>query len=334
MSERRTINEVAEAANVSIATVSRVFNNLGNVKESTRERVYSAARELGYKLPGDNASRDMDKDGCKIILAIVTNIGQPFMTQLIDGITTILDSAGYECVIHQHKTVKNSYEDLKPIADAAGASGLILTIPGITKETLTRLNEDYPLVQCAEITEHSGLPYVSVDDYTAGKTAVSYLIKTGHRRIALINGPTSFKYARCRQEGYLDALKEAGIEPERQLIANFAGGTPESAIAAISEIIHLKNPPDAVFAVSDDIGASVIKTAVQAKLSVPEDLAVIGFGNDFISRVCQPSLTTISQPVAQMGELAAEMLMNRINDVHLSHQQVELKADLVIRESV
>ncbi len=331
MSENVTIHDVAAEAKVSIATVSRVLNNLDSVKDSTKERVYAAMRTVGYPIP--EAVTAVPAEKSKIILIMVTNIGNMFTGKEVDGIFSTAYDAGYDCVIYRHRGGPYSFEEMRSIADSANACGIIMSLPNVPAEVMNKLSEAYPVVQFSEFAEGCDVPFVSVDDYTAGKMATSLLLKLGRRRIAIINGPTRFKYARERLRGYADALREYGLEPDPGLNVNLYTDRYDTIYYAVNQIVNAPNPPDGIFTIGDGFGVVAVNAALASGKRIPRDLAIVSCEDTEMARYSAISLTTVSQPIFHIGEQACKMLIDLIEGHTLSPSQVFLNVELVVRDS-
>jgi len=326
MGENVTIHNVAAEANVSIATVSRVLNNIGSVKESTRERVYQAMRTVGYPIPEADTP---ESAGNKTILIMATNLGNVYTGRTIDGILSAANFAGYECVVYKQKNAMYSFEHMRSIAESVNACGILISWPDVPAEIITKLSEIYPLVQVAEYAQNCGAPYVSVDDRASAKIATSYLLRLGYRRIGLINGPKQYKYARDREKGYLEALREFGIEPEAELSITVS----YNARLAASQLVNLPNPPDAIVAAVDTWAIAVLRALNEAGKTAPKDIAVISCEDTELAQSVSPALSAVSQPVFHIGEQACKMLIEMINGHDVSPNQISLDVELVVRES-
>ena len=331
MNEKVTIHDVAEHANVSIATVSRVLNELGNVKESTRDRVYQAMKEVGYQAAAQ--SEKMQEQEKRILLIFVTALGNFFTGRELDGIIETANEEGYECVVYKLRTQKYSLEDMSALAHAVGASGILMSLPNVPVEVMEKLAQMYPVVQFSEYARGCDVPYVSIDDTEAGKRAVNFLIKQGCRRIAMINGPLRYKYAQGRLDGYLTALREAGIEENPLLIVHQTEQGMDGTIAAAEHLFDTAQGMDGVFAISDLAAAAVLRVANQRGFRVPEDLALISFEDSDFAQVYTPSFTAIQIPAFHIGKLAARLLIDRLHGNFSSPPQINLQINLTIRQS-
>ena len=329
MSENITIHDVAAEAGVSIATVSRVLNNMESVKDSTRERVYEAMRVVGYPIPEPKAAETKKN---RTILIMVTNIGNQFTGKEVEGIFSEAYNNDYDCVIYRQKNENYTYEDIRRVADEVNAGGIIMSLPNVPADIMNQLSECYPVVQFSEYVEDCAVPFVSVNDYAVGKQATKYLLRMGKRRIALFNGPKRFKYARERERGYLDALKEEGIAPNPELIVSTV--VSQGVIqATASKLVKSSLEPDAVVAVSDGFAAAVIAACHSVGMCVPKDLAVISCEDTNLAQMLVPPLTTVSQPIFHIGKQACQMLLSLMDGNQPEPSQVFLESQLVVRES-
>lgn len=339
MAHKVTILDVARAADVSIATVSRVLNKPQSVKNATRLRVERAFSEVGYAVDaGAIAASTQEKESTnreagKLLLTIIPEIKNPFYTDILEGIQAAAGYQGYDSILYQIKESKSSFRQLKRVVDRLNTCGVLLLGKLADPRDLEQLNEYVPVVQCAEFDKECNLPYVSIDDYGAARTVMKLLIQGGRRRIALANGPKYFKYAVEREKGYCDALREAGIELDESLVVHQSAIDYELAMSVMTRLITRENYPDAVFAVSDVLAVAAIKAANRAGLRVPQDISVVGFDDTYISQMSEPALTTVRQKGKQMGGYACEMLLNLVHGETVSHPQILMDVDLIVRDS-
>lgn len=324
-----TVVEVANLAGVSIATVSRALNEPQKVRASTLSGVLAAMDQLGY--PHESPATVSHSE---IVVVVLPNMDNPFYAKIIKGMQASAKSHNLEVMIYPEGSVDAHLHKLTHLLQITNASGLILLSPVLDPEVLQLLNEITPLVQCAEYNEKSSLPYVSVDDFAAAKNAVETLIGWGRRRIALINGPEKYKYARQRYNGYAEALKQAGLTVDPALTAHVTEMGFDSSLAVARQMLMTNVRPDAVLATSDMFAAAVVKAANSENLSIPGDLSLIGFDNTYISQMSHPSVTAVNMPQFQLGYMACEVLADRIqNPSSANPRQYLLKTELVLRES-
>ncbi len=322
-----TIHDVAAKAKVSVATVSRALNNLDNVKESTYIKIIEAAKSVGY----DNF---MIRHKSSLILVLIPDIDNPFYSKIIDGISVAAKRNNYQELLVRTGSHPLTEEFVTNIVHQTHVEGVITLNPVSSVETLDNLMKKIPLVQCAEHIEHPRASYVSIDDISASKTVVKNILSKGKDKIALINGPLMYKYARKRKEGYLLALEEAGIEPTPSYIVELPAFSYETAFSMATQMLSMEDRPNGIFAVSDVFAVAAMKAATSLNLRIPEDVGIVGFDNTDISIMCDPPLTTVKQPQYQMGFLACEMLIEQINDKSTATKQLLLEVELIMRKTL
>lgn len=305
-----SINEVAELAGVSVATVSRVLNNTKAVNPDTRLRVEQAVAELGYHI--NSVGRSLAKAQSSKLLVLVPDFSNPFYAQIVQGVESVTRLRGYMIML------SDGSDGVAGVGSALAALYNRVVDGVISFEHLNESDEEIaqvrelPWVSCSEFMPGSGVPYVSIDHAQAAVDAVQYLINKGHRRIAHITADETYRWARLRREGYELALTRAGIPVDPALIRIASSTDYEAGSQAASGLLALFDPPTAVFAVSDTLAIGAIKALRRGGRRVPEDVAVVGFDDLPVSAVFEPALTTIAQPMRQLGAVAAEMLLNRL----------------------
>lgn len=341
MAKKATIQDVALAANVSIATVSRVLNNPKAVKGATRMRVQQAFDKVGYAVDpaiiasdeDDEAEVAKERKPENIILTIVPDLRNPFYAEVLDGIISRADYNGYELILSRAKMSRYSLKQLKRLVDKTNACGVLLLGKIASAEDLEALEQYLPVVQCTEFEKNCDLPYVSIDDYGAARSVMDLLLEKGRRRIALLNGPTQFKYAVERERGYNDALAQAGIPVEAGFVIHQSISEFELALSNASRLFARPDRPDAIFAVSDVLAVAAVRAARRAGLRIPEDVAIVGFDDTFLSQMCEPPLTTVRQRSSQMGAYACDTLLDLVKGRQLTSRQILMDVDLLVRES-
>ncbi|SDM49791.1 LacI family DNA-binding transcriptional regulator [Sediminibacillus halophilus] len=324
-----TIHQVAKQAGVSVATVSRVLNGQNSVTAKTRIKVEDAIKKLNYE--PSLLGRNLRNSESRLLLVLIPNISNPFYSEIINGIENTAIELGYNILLCETDTNaerENIYFDLvrKKMAD-----GIISMDPAVNTDSLIRLAENHAIIQCSEYAVDSGIPYVTIDNAQAAYRAVKHLIKIGHQRIALINSDKKFLYARQRQLGYQKALEENDMGLEDSLIVHTKGLDFSYGQQAMKKILMQKERPTAIFAVSDLLAIGALKEIHNQGLRVPEDIAIIGFDKIAFSNMTHPTLTTISQPMYEMGKAAADMLVKKIQGEEV--ESLILEHELVIRES-
>jgi len=324
--KKPTIKDVAEAAGVSIATVSRVLNNSVGVKESTRNKVYKGIRETGYTVGSQI-------DPSSPILVVMDNSSNDFFLKILEGIQYSAQIHGNPCLIIFNSNVEEDFEKFKSHVQVLKPAGLILLVTITDPEKLNALNRIAPVVQCAEFNEHSNLSYVSIDGYKCTYEALEYMISSGKRNIALINGPLKFRWARERLKAYKDivSIHDLNINPIH--IINLPNVDYMSALTVATHLLSGPDRPEAVFCTSDIYAVAVLKAALGLGIDVPKELGIIGFDNIDVTSMTTPTITTINQPKFDIGYIACETLFEKIMNPLTSEKHIMLSTNLMLRQS-
>ncbi len=326
-----SIAGVAEQARVSVATVSRVLNGHVNVRAETREKVLAAVESSGYRV--NELARNLRTAESRLLLTMVPDVGNPFYAEIVRGIDSVARQHGYFmllCDTGADPGRERSYFDLLRRRRADGA---ICLDPAAVQQALAEESNTLPWVACCEFDPSVGVPYVGIDNYRAAGDAVRHLLSRGHRRIALINSNDDYLYARQRQQGYLDALRDAGITPDERWRANVNSLDYEAGASAAALLMTWPDAPTAIFAVSDTLAIGVIKWLRSVARRVPDDVAVVGFDDISLAAQIDPPLTTIAQPMRELGETAARLLLQRLANRSANVPGVLLPHRLVVRRS-
>ena len=336
--QKFSIKDIAEAANVSIATVSRVFSEKDKVSPETKNKVLKVAKEFGYQPNGlwnfSHALSDDSKLNLQQIIVLIPSIANFAYNGFIQGIQNEANTNGFGVLLCQSMSDVENIKRYISLLKSDVASGLISLDYEANTDSFFGLNNNYPIVQCGEYNEALHFPYISVNDRAAAENAVQYLISTGHRKIALATVDLDFKFARERQTGYENKLRENGMNVDQSLILKFERNMDFNVlISAAESFLKLPNRPDAIFAISDMAAAAFIKAAKRINLNVPNDLAVIGFDNSEICMLCDPAISSVSQPRYKMGKAAAKIVIDLINGKNIANHKIIFETELIIRES-
>lgn len=324
-----TVQQIAVQAGVSPATVSRVINHRELVKKETLKQVEEAMKQLGATPPVSAKSKISDQP---VIILNIPNINNIFYTEVIRGATTSAKAHGCHLLISQSPLDHGSISEFHNLIRRVHAAGVIL-LNQISSELLHQLNNLLPIIQCCEYNHESDIAYVSIDDYTAALNATNYLIASGKNKIAFINGPLTYKYARDRRNGFLDALSNADLVIPKNWLIQLPEVNYDMAYAATCQLLTAEVIPNAFFTASDTLAAAVIRAAKRYGYQVPKDIMVVGFDNIDLSSMFSPTITTVSQPKFQMGFSACEMLLEKISNPNFATKSILLDTELIIRES-
>lgn len=332
MAPTSNIADVARKANVSSATVSRVLNNPSVVSDKTRRAVEQAIEELNFH--PNLLGRHLRQSKSGLIMVLVSNLNSPYYGKVIDAIQTTARARQYDVMLCQDLVdpqISASYiQHLKQRT----VDGLIILDNTVDNSMLGDLDYmRYPVVQCSQYCDTLPIPYVSIDDKAAMKRMVNYLLSTGRKRIALLNGDKRFVYAKNRMAGYQEALNESGIAVDNSLVRYIDTLNHQSAILHARDMFDLENPPDAIVGVADILAVASLKAAKQKGLQVPGDVSIASFDNTDFTILSEPAITSIVQPRHELGVESCRMLFERMDNPKAQRRQLLLESDLIIRES-
>jgi LacI family transcriptional regulator len=324
---RPTLETVAVAAGVSSATVSKVLNDRGDVSAATRTRVQQLLDQYGYVPPGRPVG-SRSTEGRRSVELVFTALDSPYSVEILRGAT----SSPMDVVVSSRPARSRTW--LSGLI-AAGRSGAIIVTSELSpadQRALARGHIPYVLIDPAAELPDPRVATVGATNWAGGLAATRHLLELGHRRIGVIGGPVAMLCSRARISGYGEALASAGVEVDPALIRNgrfhHLGG-----YRGARELFALADPPTAIFACSDEQAFGVAEAARVAGRRIPEDVSVVGFDDLPISRWFSPPLTTVRQPLAEMGRIAAEMLLTMIDGREPRGLQVELATELIVRAS-
>lgn len=311
-----------------MATVSRVFSNPESVSERTRLRVMAVANEYGYE--PNLLGRNLRTKETKVILIILTTISNHFCSSVVRGINLAAQRAGYTAMICATNDLRESEESYLSLMKNHLADGVIILNSVMSEKEMSGLSRRYNIVQCSEYIDRKHTPYVTIDNKSATKEAIEYLVSIGRKRILYMTADNHLISTKERFEGYRSALEAHGIPFDPQLIC-YGNYGYRSGSEAVSQMMDNGIKFDAVFAISDRMAAGALSAIKQRGGRVPEDVAIIGFDNTDISYISEPALSTVAQPQRQMGEIAFELLLNKMKNNEVSHKI--LQHQLILRDS-
>ncbi len=329
--KRATIHDVARLAGVSIKTVSRVYNDEPNVREAIREKVKQAGAELRYR--PNAAARNLVERRSHLIGLFFENPSASYVTELQMGALERLRGTRYRLLIFPIENRADIRGALIETAHASGLDGIIVTPPmSDDPEILAELTASaMPFARVAGDANVHPTDSVTIGDEAAAVDIMNYLLKLGHRKIAIVIGDLTHRSAELRLEGYRRALCEAGIEGNPEYEAQ-GGFSFTSGLVAGRKLLSLQNRPTAIFASNDDMAAAVMQVAYDAGIAVPDDLTVVGFDDSAIASMVSPQITTVRQPIFEMTRDAADMLLHQIESGETSpSRRIDYK--LIIRQS-
>lgn len=332
-SKAPTIKDIAKHLNVSISTVSRALRGMPEIKEETRSRIQEYAEQIDYQ--PNMVATSLVKMNSHLIGVIVPNMDYFFSTA-VKGIDEAAMEAGYTVVISQSnesygREVANTHRLMN-----SQVEGLIVSLSSETQsiDHFKRIqNRDIPLIFFDRDFPEINSSKVLLDNEMGGYIAVEHLVAQGCKRIAYLGGRKNLAISNSRERGYIKALTKGGLEINDELIIHGEFGK-ESAYSKTKELLQLPNPPDAIFAVSDRLALGAYAAIKDSGLSLPNDIALVGFNDEPIMSMLTPSISSVSQPAFEMGKMAARLFIEKLNSNEDYESRTEIfSPELKIRDS-
>ena len=328
---RPTINDVAKQSGVSTATVSRIINGQSGYTEETREKVLEIIQEMGYK---PNAiARGLVNKRTNTIGVLLPSLSSRLSSALLKGIENSAHQLDYSVIICDTESDGKRTIEYLDVLSEKQIDGIIITsewLKDLYEEAIVKMK--IPVVLVLTASSHLQIPYIKVDDYQASYQATEYLIGKGHKEIGMISGSKTDKLAGLpRIEGYKQALTDNSLTISENRIA-YGDFAYRSGMRCMEELMKKAPEITAVFAASDEMAVGALSCAYKKGVKVPDDLSIIGYDDTQDAEMAIPPLTTIHQPIYEMGKKAVEMLLNTkgtVESVIMPHHIVE--RDSVIR---
>lgn len=312
MNNKPTIHDIAKALSIDSSTVSRALNNSSRVSKTTKEKILAKADELGYKR--NLLASNLRKNVTNTIGVIVPRISRHFFSSAIQGIEETAYTAGYNVIICQ--SLEQLEREMK-IIDSLVANRVDGLLISVSMETMDYNHLEIlktrgiPLVFFDRHCKKGGYSNVLIDDYKGGFDATEHLILNGRKNIIHFSGPQELEIYKNRFQGYKDALVKYGISFNSNYVIKSRLMEVDGK-ASIEQVLKKGLPIDAIFSANDLAAIGAMKYLKTHQVKIPEDIAIVGFSNEPISRVIEPSLTTIDQPGFEMGKIATGLLLEHI----------------------
>jgi DNA-binding LacI/PurR family transcriptional regulator len=334
-----TIRDVAKKANVHSSTVSRVFSGNLSISEATRERVFAAAKELGF---WPNAiARSLSTQRTNTIGIVIPHIfegffNDSFFPQLMRGMLEASYKKGFRLIVGGCENYEDEIDQIKQIMASSQADGIIVMSSRLDVDTVGELqnhNTPFVLIGHPPSGENQGIAWVDADNQKATQEAVQYLIDLGHKKIAFVGGDPENLTSQEREKSFNTTLDLAGIPRDPNLVHH--GFFDESGgFNSVARMLKLgENSPTAFYAANDLMAVGIIRALKKNNIRVPEDISVIGTNNAPISEYAQPAISTVDVPYAKMAGKAVEMLIEKIEQGEMSQTNFTLECSLVLRDS-
>jgi DNA-binding LacI/PurR family transcriptional regulator len=329
-----TIKDIARSLNVSVATVSRAFNDKYDIRKETRELILQKAKEMGYK-PNPIARKLLQKHSYNIGV-IVPEFLNAFFPEVIIGIQEVLCEKDYQVIIMQSN--ENADIELKNLVSMENhmVDGLLISLSKETKniDCLDRLIKDkFPIVLFNRVNDSLPVPKVIFHDYKWALFATEHLIEQGYKKIYHLAGPMHLTLIKNRVKGFERAMEKHRVPYLQEQIVE-TGLLMEDGERAMENLIRNKKVPEAIFATNDPTALGAMKILKKYGYRIPEDVAIVGFSNSKMAEIVTPSLTSVEQPTYEMGRTAAKLLLEELTSMgNINPKTVVLDGKLIIRES-
>ena len=327
------IKEIAKEANVSPATVSRVLRNPELVAEAKRNTVLEVIKRTGYT--PNSLGVSLRKSKTYNLVAVIPDVISAFNYPVIRAIESIALQHGYSLLLGDTQEQESRERSFAAMARSRQADGILLfcsRLPFDIDPAIPLADQLPPMVNACETVSVTGLPKVNIDNAAAAEDAVNYLLSLGHRRIGIVAGNMTSPSTLDRLQGYRRVLQKAGLPYEDDLIEVGDYGL-QKAEQATRKLVARENRPTAIFAFSDEMAMSCLATLHNLGYKIPQDFSVMGFDNISYAQYCYPALTTIAQPMTEIGIACMELLLPQLNGEPMQECNKILPHKLIVRNS-
>jgi LacI family transcriptional regulator len=325
-----TIADIAKMANVSKATVSYVINNKKGVSLDVRKKIQRIIKESNYK--PNTMARALAGKHTNSVGLIIPDISDMFYANIIRGVEKASGKFGYFLNLFTTHANPEKEHEVFDFFTSSMADGVIVMTYFVGKEVTRKLRQRKIPFVFLDFPYDDDIYSVSVDNFEGGFKATNYLISLGHKKIAFLHGPEAARDSKARYRGYLKALEEHNIPFDKDLVLK-GDFLRQSGFKAAKKLIENKKMPTALFAANDQMALGAMSALKKEGYRIPEDISIIGFDNTEASSFSKPTLTTIMQPIFEMGSLAAKTLISLINGKTPEKKRYLLKTRLIERQS-
>ena len=329
-----TIYDIAEALNLSPATISRGLKEHPAIRKDTRKKILDKAKEMGYRQ--NFFASNLRRNRTNTIGVIVPRLNSSFMSTTIAGMEKVANQAGYNLIISQSmESIEKEIVNVKTLYNSR-VDGLLVSLAYSTDDIShfeDLLEKGVPLIFFDRVFEHPQCTNIVIDNYKAGYEVTQHLLEQGCKRIAHITANLKRNVYADRLKGYKQALNDSGIPYDDKLI--FISSLSDQAGVEVShELLKMDPRPDGLFITNDACAVSCMQELKLAGIKIPQDIAVAGFNNDPLCKVIEPNLTTINYPGHEMGEIAASTLIRRLDQQNGANlNSIVLRHQLIVRAS-
>ncbi len=327
-SSRPTIRDVAAGAGVSTATVSKVLNRRHGVAPETFARVMAVIEQTGYS--ASLVAQSLRNQRTNVIGILVADV-EPFSAELLKGAADAIRGSGYDLVVYSAGGRPENHDGWER-RYLSRLSGTLIDGAIVVTPTVVEVNYGSPVVAVDPHTGPTSLPTVDADNVTGASLATQHLIELGHRHISMLTGRPDLQSSRLREQGFRTAMAAAGVTVDESMVLP-GGYEDQYAGSATRELLTRAERPTALFAANDVMAEAAIRVAAELGIDVPGDLSVVGFDNIPELAFCEPPLTTVEQPIRQMGREAMTMVLELVSGVTPERTHITLPTRLIVRSS-
>ncbi|HVX43639.1 MAG TPA: LacI family DNA-binding transcriptional regulator [Mycobacteriales bacterium] len=325
-----TVYDVAARAGVSIATVSRALNDRARISGTTRERILRIAADLGYE-PNEIA-RSLTGKASRTVALLLPDIANPFFPELVSGVQSVTDANEHLLLL-----CRTSDDEQKVVRDLSilrrkQVDGVILVAGSLAGGPITEQVPDFPLVLMDRDIPVTGADLVAVDHRRGARLAVEHLLDLGHRSVAHIAGPPGLPVSRARRAGWRAALRSAGLVADTGLIRT-GDFLEDGGYRATKSLLAGEAEFTAIFAANDLTAIGALAALSESGIDVPGRMSVVGFDGIHLAKYTAPTLTTVAQPIFELGRRATELLLDRLTGERRRPEKVVLDTELIVRGS-
>lgn len=330
-----TMYDLARKLNLSIATISRALQDDPVVSKKTKNKILELAAELGYR--SNHFARNLRQKQTNTIGIMVHELNSNFITSVLAGVEKITTEAGYDLIIaHSSESFEKEKANAKNLFHKR-VDGLIASLAFDTtglEHFQPFIDKGVPVMFFDRVEQENNNTVVIIDNWKCGYEATQHLIDQGCKRIVHVTSSLKRNVYQLRYKGYLDALHDNGIPFDKKLLI-INDLSEKAGVKSAKEILRMKPLPDGAFITNDFVAAVCMRTLKEHGINIPTDIAIVGFNNDAIGKLIEPTLTTINYPGKDMGEIAARNLINHLKGISNMHQTntIIVHTELIIRKS-
>lgn len=334
MSSTSSIREVAKRARVSLGTVSNVLNRPEIVAEETRQRVQLAIEEIGFVRNG--SARQLRAGNSQCIGLVVLDVANPFFTEVARGVEDAANAAGYAVILCNSDDSVEKESHYLQVLEEQRMHGVLITPVQSDASYLQRFRQrGIAVVLLDRPSRIKDLCSVSVDDVRGGELAAAHLLKQGHERIGFVHGSLSIRQCADRRRGVLRAVKASGLDPDQAIVdITTSAQNAREGEESVEKLLRAKIEPTAVFCANDLLALGLMRGLMKQGISIPKDIALVGYDDVEFSSMLSTPLTSIRQPKYELGRTAAELLLDEANNATShQHKHIVYQPELIVRES-